>query len=120
MGSGTAAGRGALCARLIESEAYRDLRAERIAPTDGELADDDLLDDYLFRTLGTSRHVSGTCKMGPATDDTAVVDQYGLVHGLAGLRVADAAIIPYLTRANTNATALMIGERVADFIKEGK
>ena len=109
-----------LCARLIESEAYRDIAAERLAPTEAELADDALLDDYLFRTLGTSRHVSGTCKMGPETDAMAVVDQYGLVHGLDGLRVADAAIIPYLTRANTNATALMIGEKVADFIKDGK
>ena len=58
--------------------------------------------------------------MGPSSDGMAVVDQYGLVHGLQGLRVADASIIPYLTRANTNATALMIGERIADFIKGGK
>ena len=109
-----------LCVQLIESEAYRDIRAERIAPTDAELADDELLDAYLFRTQGTSRHVSGTCKMGPAADARAVVNQYGQVHGLEGLRVADAAIIPYLTRANTNATALLIGEMVADFIKAGK
>ena len=109
-----------LCVQLIESEAYREIRAERIAPTDAELADDDLLDAYLFRTQGTSRHVSGTCKMGPAADAMAVVNQYGQVHGLPGLRVADAAIIPYLTRANTNATALLIGEMVADFIKDGK
>ena len=109
-----------LCARLAESAEYRDIAAERTAPTDAELASDDLLDAYLFRTQGTSRHVSGTCKLGPAADAMAVVDQYGLVHGLTGLRVADASIIPYLIRANTNATALMIGERVADFIKEGK
>ena len=42
------------------------------------------------------------------------------IYGVEGLRDADAAIIPYLIRANTNATALMIGERIADFIKEGK
>ena len=58
--------------------------------------------------------------MGPSSDGMAVVDQYGKVHGLQGLRVADVSIIPYLTRANTNATALMIGERIADFIKDGK
>ena len=58
--------------------------------------------------------------MGPSSDGMAVVDQYGKVHGLQGLRVADVSIIPYLTRANTNATALMIGERIADFIKGGK
>ena len=58
--------------------------------------------------------------MGPSSDGMAVVDRYGKVHGLQGLRVADASIIPFLTRANTNATALMIGERIADFIKDGK
>lgn len=109
-----------LCVRLAESEQYQELVAERTAPTDEELASDDLLDAYLLRTQGTSRHVSGTCKLGPASDGMAVVDQYGSVHGLERLRVADASIIPYLIRANTNATALMIGERIADFIKEGK
>ena len=109
-----------LCARLAESDEYRDIVAERTAPSDEELASDELLDAYLFRTQGTSRHVSGTCKLGPASDSLAVVDQYGSVHGLEHLRVADASIIPYLIRANTNATALMIGERIADFVKEGK
>ena len=109
-----------LCARLAASEEYRHIVRARTAPTDEELDSDDLLDAYLFRTQGTSRHVSGTCKRGPASDGMAVVDQFGSVHGLSNLRVADASIIPYLIRANTNATALMIGERIADFVKEGK
>ena len=46
----------------------------------------------------------------------AVVDQYGRVHGLEGLRIADASIMPNVVRANTNVTTMMIGERVADFI----
>ena len=50
----------------------------------------------------------------------AVVDQYGKVHGLQGLRVVDASIMPDCIRANTNVTTMMIGERVADFIKQGK
>jgi choline dehydrogenase len=50
----------------------------------------------------------------------AVVDQYGKVHGLEGLRVADASIMPNCVRANTNVTTMMIGERVADWIKQGK
>ncbi len=58
--------------------------------------------------------------MGPASDGMAVVDQYCRVHGLEGLRVADVSITPYLTRANTNATAIMIGEKLADWIKEGR
>ena len=48
----------------------------------------------------------------------AVVDQYGRVHGLEGLRVADASIMPDCVRANTNVTTMMIGERIADFIKK--
>ena len=71
------------------------------------------------RTVGTSHHISGTCKMGPSSDGMAVVDQYGRVHGLDGLRVVDASIMPDCIRANTNATTLMIGERVSDFIRSG-
>jgi len=48
----------------------------------------------------------------------AVVDQHCRVHGLEGLRVADASVMPQVIRANTNATAIMIGERVADWVKE--
>ncbi len=58
--------------------------------------------------------------MGPASDPMAVVDQYGKVHGLENLRVADASIMPNCIRANTNATTIMIAEKVADFINEGK
>jgi choline dehydrogenase len=49
----------------------------------------------------------------------AVVDQYGKVHGLQNLRVVDAAIMPNCIRANTNVTTMMIGERIADFIRQG-
>ena len=59
-------------------------------------------------------------KMGPASDPLAVVDQFGRVHGLEGLRVADASIMPDCIRANTNATAMAIGERIADLVKNGK
>ena len=55
--------------------------------------------------------------MGPATDSMAVVDQYCRVHGLEGLRVVDASIMPDVVRANTNASTVMIGERAADLIK---
>ena len=58
--------------------------------------------------------------MGPASDPMAVVDQWCHVHGLSGLRVADASIMPDVVRANTNVTTMMIAERCADFIKEGR
>jgi choline dehydrogenase-like flavoprotein len=65
-------------------------------------------------------HTSCTCKMGPATDPMAVVDQDCRVRGLESLRVVDASVLPDIVRANTNATVIMIGERVADLIKGGK
>ena len=58
--------------------------------------------------------------MGPDPDPLAVVDQRLRVKGIENLRVADASIKPDCIRANTNATTIMIGERCADFIKEGK
>ena len=109
-----------LCARLGEHPAFRDLLTDRVSPTDAEMSSDDALDDWLIRYTGTSHHVSCTCKMGPSSDPMAVVDQYGWVHGLEGLRVADASIMPDCIRANTNATTIMIAERIADFIKEGR
>ena len=107
--------------RMAETHGiYDDIIVERIMPTDEELADDDALDLWLKRNSGTSHHISGTCKMGPDSDPLAVVDQHLKVKGLEGLRVADASIMPDCIRANTNATTIMIGERCADFIKDGK
>ena len=107
--------------RMAENHGiYDDIIIERIMPTDDELADDAALDEWLKRNSGTSHHISGTCKMGPDSDSLAVVDQHLHVKGLEGLRVADASIMPDCIRANTNATTIMIGERCADFIKDGK
>src|SRR6266576_2077204 len=63
-------------------------------------------------------HGVGTCKMGPATDPMAVVDQHLRVHGLENLWIGDASIMPTVAHANTNLTSMMIGERAADFVKE--
>lgn len=62
-------------------------------------------------------HGAGTCKMGPASDPTAVVDQHLSVHGMENLWIADASIMPTVTHANTNLTVIMIAERVSDFIQ---
>jgi choline dehydrogenase-like flavoprotein len=101
---------------LINHEALENLVAERIGPTDAHLGTDEALDQWMMREIGTSHHVSSTCKMGPGSDSMAVVDQYGRVHGVEGLRVADASIMPDCVRANTNVTCMVIGERIADFI----
>ena len=66
------------------------------------------------------QHPVGTCMMGPASDPMAVVDARLRVHDLENLRVADASIMPTITHANTNNTSIMIGERVADFVRAGE
>ncbi len=106
--------------RMAAHSAYAGITLERVTPTDEELNDDAALNTWLRRNSGTSHHISGTCKMGPDTDPLAVVDQRLRVKGIENLRVADASIMPDCIRANTNATTIMIGERCADFIKEGK
>ena len=105
---------------LADHEAMSELLGERIFPTDAELESDDALDDCLLRKVHTAHHVSCTCKMGPASDPMAVVDQFGKLHGLEGLRVGDASIMPDCIRANTNVTTMMIGERIADFVRQGE
>ena len=109
-----------LAVKLSQHPAYRDIIVDRVSPTDEELASDDVLDTWMLRNVGTQHHSSGTCKMGPASDPMAVVDQYCWVRGVERLRVADASVMPDVVRANTNATTIMIGERVADWVKEGR
>ena len=107
------------CVELSRHPEFDDILAERIEPPDDVMESDDLLDEWMMKEATTGQHISGTCKMGPASDPTAVVDQYGKVHGLEGLRVADASIMPDCIRANTNVTTMMIGERVAELIRAG-
>jgi choline dehydrogenase len=109
-----------LAIRLLESDAYKDVADYRIQPTDEILADDDASDLWIRQTVGTARHVSGTCKMGPDSDPMAVVDQYCRVKGVQGLWVADASVMPRIPRSGgTHATVVMIGERVVDWIAPG-
>ena len=93
---------------------------KRVFPEDSDLESDDALDLWMKRWVGTGHHISCTARMGPGSDPMAVVDQYGKVYGADGLRVVDASIMPECVRANINVTVLMIGERIADLIKQGK
>ena len=102
-----------LCRQLVDYPAYADVLDQWVSPTEPELADDDLLDDWLKRTIGSARHMSGTCKMGPDSDPAAVVNQRLQVRGVEGLWVADASILPQVPRANTHATVIMVAERLA-------
>jgi len=73
---------------------------------------------FARKTYDSYHHGVGTCKMGPASDPMAVVDQRLRVHGIQNLWVGDASIMPVVSRANTNLTSIMIGERLADFVQE--
>ena len=79
-------------------------------------ADDEAILEWVRNTATTIYHPTGTCKMG--TDSMAVVDPRLRVHGIDGLRVADASIMPVITSGNTNAPAIMIGEKASDMILE--
>jgi choline dehydrogenase len=102
---------------------YDDLMAiigPRLDPTDTDLVSDAVLDEWLLRQVTTYSHICGTCKMGPSSDAMAVVDQYGKVHGLDGLRIVDTSIMPNLVRAPINPTVVMMGERIAALIRQGR
>jgi choline dehydrogenase len=91
--------------------------SEEHAPgKDVALDDEDATLDWARRTSVTIYHPTGTCKMG--TDPMAVVDARLRVYGIQGLRVADCSIMPIITSGNTNAPAIMIGEKVSDMILE--
>ena len=109
-----------ICLDLAQKDALAELIESRRFPSDADLESEQALDDWMMRNVRTSHHISGTCKMGPGDDTMAVVDQYARMHGIEGLRVADASVMPDCIRANTNATSMVIGERVADFIKAGR
>ena len=105
---------------LAERQELAPLLGRRVEPEDDDLAGDDALDRWLLREATTYSHISCTCRMGPSGDAMAVVDQYGKVHGMEGLRIVDASIMPDLVRAPINPAVIMVAERVADFIKAGR
>lgn len=102
---------------LFHSSPFDEFRGEEIAPG-VEVQSDEALENYVRKVCGTVYHPVGTCKMG--TDPTAVVDPELRVHGVKGLRVVDASIMPTITTGNTNAPTIMIGEKAADLIKAAK
>ena len=110
-----------LAYRLAQHPAFQDVISEPVGISEETLATDAALDAWLLGSIGFAGfHSAGTCKMGPASDALAVVDQYCRVHGLEGLRVVDASVMPDVVRANTNTTTIAIAERVADWMKAGR
>jgi choline dehydrogenase len=105
---------------LLRQPVFKDMVGHRTTPTDQDVASDQALDAWLQLSAGIAGHSSLTCKMGPASDAMAVVDQYCQVHGLSHLRVIDASAMPEIPRANTNATIIMLAERASDYIRLGR
>mgnify|MGYP002384118365 CR=1 FL=1 len=100
--------------RLLDAPALKAIRTSDVF-TDGIESDADIR-KVLRERVDTVYHPVGTCKMG-VNDPMAVVDPTLKLHGLEGLRIADASIMPTLIGGNTNAPAIMIGEKAADMIK---
>ncbi|MTH64293.1 GMC family oxidoreductase [Paracoccus shanxieyensis] len=86
----------------------------------GLLADDATLGAFVRANVGGTWHASGTCRMGRAGDPAAVTGRDGAVHGIAGLYVVDASLMPSIPCANTNIPTIMLAERIADLLKAQK
>ncbi len=106
-----------LIRRVMGQAPMRPFVAEEVLPG-AAAAEDSALMEFIRATGGTIFHPSGTSKMGPATDPTAVVDARLRLHGIRGLRVADASIMPTVVSGNTNGPTIMIGEKAAAMIRE--
>lgn len=100
---------------LMDTQAMRQVRGAEFSPG-AEIETDDQILDYIRGNSETAYHPVGTCRMGQGPG--AVVDARLRVHGLHGLRVADASIMPTMVSGNTNAACIMIGEKCADLLKE--
>lgn len=102
-----------LCREIGQQDAFASIRKAEFAPGP-DVTTREQLREFARQSVGTYHHQVGTARMG--VDDLAVVDPTLRVHGLQGLRVADASVMPSIPSANTNAPSIMIGERMADIL----
>ncbi len=100
---------------ILAQKAFDHVRGPELAPGQ-DVQTDAELDSWIARTADTMFHPVGTCRMGTQSNLSAVVDERLRVRGIERLRVADASIMPNITSGNTNAPALLIGHRCADFM----
>jgi choline dehydrogenase len=106
-----------LCRKVAQAKAFDPFRGMELYPGP-EVQGDAAIADYIRAVALTGDHSVGTCKMG--SDPLAVVDAELRVHGMEGLRVVDASIMPAIVSGNTNAPTIMIAEKAADLIKGKK
>jgi choline dehydrogenase len=103
-------------AEILRSRAMRPWFGGLAELSDETLRDDRTLDAWLRSHLATAIHACGTCRMGPERDPMSVTDALSRVYGVTGLRVADTSILPTVPSRGPAATAVMLGERLADLI----
>ena len=95
---------------LLQAAPMRELKLERRHP-DPDVVSDEMMENVIRADTRTYHHPVGTCRMGPDGESGAVVDHTGKVHGMGGLYVIDASIMPTIPAANTNLPAIMVAER---------
>ncbi|MCH8256940.1 MAG: choline dehydrogenase [Proteobacteria bacterium] len=102
--------------RVFMQPAFDDYRGEQLKPgPDVNVDSDEDLDQWIRASAETLYHPVGTCKMG--SDEMAVTNEHGQVHGIEGLRVVDASLMPTLIGGNTNAPVIMMAEKISDHIR---
>jgi choline dehydrogenase-like flavoprotein len=101
---------------VVRSTPFAELVDRVVIWTDRMVSDDTMLGKSIERFVAPQWHPVGTARMGPATDNLAVVDQHCRVHGVDGLWVADASVMPTIPRAPTNLSCIMLGERAAEWV----
>ena len=106
----------ALLREIVAQAALDPYRGDELFPGP-EVKSDAAIDAWVRKAVETCYHPVGTCKMGRDTDSSAVVDDELRVHGVEGLRVVDASIMPSIVSGNTNAPTIMIAEKAADMIR---
>lgn len=101
---------------MMANPLIADKHQGEVEPGPNYTTDEQMIQE-ITRRIWTVYHPVGTCRMGASDDARSVVDPQLRVRGVEGLRVADASIIPTITRGNTNVPAMMVGERAADLIR---
>lgn len=106
------------CWQLMQTPAIQDLGSRFIVLGEEMVEDDELMHHYVRLSLDSGYHPVGTARMGAAGDSGAVVDEKLRVHGTENLYVCDASVMPSIVNCNTNLTSIMIGEKLADWLRE--
>ncbi|MEM7073835.1 MAG: choline dehydrogenase [Pseudomonadota bacterium] len=104
-----------LTREIFTQPAFAPFTSHEIQPGDA-VQSDAALDDFIREHAESAYHPCGTCRMGRAGDDTAVVDPEGRVIGVDALRVADSSVFPRIPNGNLNAPSIMVGEKMSDHV----